>query len=113
MCMIPNNVLHITFVPNRSFCECYDMQEHSSRIFGDIVDALGGCIQHSFASQPPPVQLPFGISSSTTAANSGSGGGPGPTAITTGPGRQLHLFNVRGNSIQVEVLPKSALTKPI
>ncbi len=91
------------------------MQEHSTRIFGDIIDALGSCIQHSFTSQPLPVQLPFGISSSssTSGANNGNNALPLPSSLSVTSGRQLHLFSVRGNTIQVEVLPKSAHTKPI
>ena len=92
------------------------MQEHSSRIFGDIIDALGNCIQHSFTSQPPPVQLPFGItssSSSTNVTNNSNNTLPAAGGVASSSGRQLHLFNVRGNNIQVEVLPKSAHTKPI
>ncbi len=99
----------------RSFCECYDMQEHSTRIFGDIIDALGSCIQHSFTSHPVPVQLPFGITSSasTGITTNSSSALPLPGSVSLTSGRQLHLFSVRGNTIQVEVLPKSAHTKPI
>lgn len=92
------------------------MQEHSSRIFGDIIDALGSCIQSSFSSQPLPVQLPFGItssSSSTGAANNSGIGGHVTTAggVAVSGGQQLHLFNIRGTNIQVPVLPKMAHTK--
>ena len=92
------------------------MQEHSSRIFGDIVDALGSCIQSSFTSQPLPVQLPFGItssSSSTSIANNSSTGSHVTTAggVAVSGGQQLHLFNIRGTNIQVPVLPKTAYIK--
>ena len=119
----PPNIPAIHYMFNtecRSFCESYDMQEHSSRIFGDIVDALGSCIQSSFAAQSTAssVQLPFGItsssSSSTVTNNSNMGGHVTPSgSMAVGGSRQLHLFNIRGTNIQVEVLPKNAHIKPM
>lgn len=34
-----------------SFCECYDMKDHSTNILQDIVNSLGSYVQHSFAQQ--------------------------------------------------------------
>ena len=53
--------------PTRLFCVSYDMQERSSKIFGDIIDALGGFIQSNFTSAvSPTLQLTFGISASSS-----------------------------------------------
>ena len=36
----------------RNFCESYDMKPHSTKIFRDIVNALGAFIQSQFMNQP-------------------------------------------------------------
>ena len=92
----------------RSFCEYYDMQEHSSRIFSDIIDAVGGFIQSYLTTTPAaPVQLP--LSSSGGAINSNTGH---VTSLPTLSGRHVHMFTIKGITIQVEALPPNSHSKP-
>lgn len=35
-------------IPSRSFCQSYDMKQHSTKVFRDIVNALGSFIQSLF-----------------------------------------------------------------
>ena len=85
------------------------MQEHSSKIFGDIIDALGGFIQSNFTLTSPVVQLPFNISSSGVAGSNSV-----VHVAPSGPGssRRMHLFTVRNTTVQVESLPSNAFSKP-
>ena len=85
------------------------MQEHSSKIFGDIIDALGAFIHSNFTLTSPMVQLPFNISSSGVAGGNSMG-----YVTPSGPSssRQMHLFTVRSTTIHVESLSPSAFTKP-
>ena len=87
------------------------MQEHSSKIFSDIINAVGGFIQSYFNTVPvATVQLPFGITSSSVGAiNSNTGH---VTSTPTMSGRRVHMFNVRGTTVQVESLPPNSHNKP-
>ena len=88
------------------------MQEHSSRIFSDIINAVGGFIQSYFSSASvATVQLPFGITSSGSGSiNSNTGH---VTSAPTAIGRPVHMFNVRGTVVQVESLPPNSHNKPM
>lgn len=47
-------VLHkMTFQPDLlvSFCRCYDLKDHSTKIFQDIINSLGAYVQSLFSSQ--------------------------------------------------------------
>ena len=103
--------INVYFFLSRSFCEYYDMQEHSSRIFSDIINAVGGFIQSYFtAPVSSSVQLPFGITSSASGAiNSNTGH---TSAMPTFSNRHIHMFSVRGNPLQVESLPANSHIKP-
>ncbi|XP_012697958.1 protein MON2 homolog isoform X6 [Clupea harengus] len=63
----------------RSFCQSYDMKQHSTKVFRDIVNALGSFIQSLFivpnAGNPASTNTPVGGSGSAaqTAAQSGQG----------------------------------------
>ena len=83
------------------------MQEHSSKIFGDIIDALGSFIHSNFTLTSPMVQLPF---SSSGVAGSNSTGHMTPSGPSSS--RQMHMFTVRNTTIHVESLSPSAFTKP-
>ena len=121
----------------RSFCESYDMQEHSSKIFKDIVDGLASFIQSFFSSHI--THFPFTVtalsstgstptvstSSSSSLAGSASsvgvvggsnGGGNlagGGAGGVSGSGRHLHQFGVKGSVLTVEPLPPNSHAKPI
>lgn len=44
------NSLKITFILFfRSFCQCYDMHEHSTKVFHDLVNSLASFIQSLFS----------------------------------------------------------------
>ena len=88
------------------------MQEHSSRIFSDIINAVGGFIQSYLTTAPAAlVQLPFGITSSGSGAiNSNTGH---VTSLPTLGGRHVHMFAIKGTAIQVEALPPNSHVKPV
>ena len=87
------------------------MQEHSSRIFSDIINAVGGFIQSYLTTVPAAsVQLPFGITSSGGGAINSSTGHV--TSLPTLSGRHVHMFTIRGTVIQVEELPLNSHHKP-
>ncbi|CAH1783969.1 unnamed protein product [Owenia fusiformis] len=60
----------------RSFCESYDMKQHSTKIFRDIVNAVGALIQSLFMNPP---QSPSGSSGNKTPDITGQ-----PPAIVAG-----------------------------
>jgi len=99
---------------HRSFCENYDMQEHSSKIFCDIISAMGGFIQSNFAILSPVVQLPFGpsfgMASSPSVTNNSAASHV--TSSVPGSGHHTHLFSIRNVSLQVESLPPNTHHKP-
>ena len=68
----------------KSFCQYYDMQEHATKIFHDICEALGMFIQSLFAKEA--AQTLSSSSTSTTSGNSqttaGSGQGTSPVDRT-------------------------------
>ena len=83
------------------------MQEHSSKIFSDIINAVGGFIQSYFSTS---TQL-LGIMSSTSGSiNSNTGH---VTVMPSTGGRHVHMFNVRGNVLQTESLPHNSHCKPL
>ena len=87
----------------RSFCENYDMQEHSSKIFGDIISAMGGFIQSNLAILSPVVQLPFsqsfGIAASPSVINNSNSSHV--ISSTSSGERHMHMFSIRSISLQV------------
>ena len=95
----------------RSFCESYDMQEHSSKIFGDIIDGLGGFIQSNLTSQMIHSSL-MSITSSTPSTgitnNSSSHVTPGGMAGS----HHMHMFTIKNMSLQADFLPANSHSKP-
>ena len=108
--LTPSHNTHI----HRSFCENYDMQEHSSKIFGDIISAMGGFIQSNLAILSPVVQLPFGqsfgIASSPSVTNN-SNTSHVTSSVSSGE-RHMHFFSIRSINLQVEALPPNTHNKP-
>ena len=96
----------------RSFCESYDMQEHSSKIFGDIIDGLGGFIQSNLTSQMIHSSLMAITSSSsppTGVTNNSSG------HLTSGGvagGHPMHMFTIKNMTLHAEFLPANSHNKP-
>uniref|UniRef100_A0A8D3E2J2 Protein MON2 homolog n=1 Tax=Scophthalmus maximus TaxID=52904 RepID=A0A8D3E2J2_SCOMX len=70
----------------RSFCQSYDMKQHSTKVFRDIVNALGSFIQSLFivpnAGNTPAVSAPAGEGARGT-AQGGTGTGGISTNLTT------------------------------
>lgn len=96
----------------RSFCESYDMQEHSSKIFGDIIDGLGGFIQSNLTSQMIHSSLMAITSSSTppTGVTNNSSG-----HLTTGGvagSHLMHMFTIKNMTLHAEFLPANSHNKP-
>lgn len=79
------------------------MQLHSTKIFGDIIDALGGFIQSCLTAPNTPISLT--ASGSHTAAAGGPSVGIAATDKTT-------MFTYRNTSIPVLRLPANAAHKP-
>ncbi|XP_036375931.1 protein MON2 homolog isoform X2 [Megalops cyprinoides] len=84
----------------RSFCQSYDMKQHSTKVFRDIVNALGSFIQCLFIT--PSAGNP--AAASTPAGGSGTGGqaagqsGPGAAGASGGLTTQA-AFEYRGTWI--------------
>ncbi|XP_029470899.1 protein MON2 homolog isoform X3 [Rhinatrema bivittatum] len=75
----------------RSFCQSYDMKQHSTKVFRDIVNALGSFIQSLFL-------VPSTGSTPTTTNQPGSNSSTAPASAQTTPG-------IMGVSGGVTVLP--------
>ena len=109
MCTDKNLLLLVSY---RSFCESYDMQEHSSKIFGDIIDGLGGFIQSNLTSQMIHSSLMAITSSSsppTGVANNSSG------HLTSGGvagSHLMHMFTIKSMTLYAEFLPANSHNKP-
>lgn len=91
-------VLHILCLQPkllRSFCQYYDMQEHSTKVFHDLVNSLASFIQslYSGAGQQSSssVTPPHSPSSPPgSASQSSSGNTPANTGVSPVPGFQYH-----------------------
>uniref|UniRef100_A0A673JKJ1 Protein MON2 homolog n=1 Tax=Sinocyclocheilus rhinocerous TaxID=307959 RepID=A0A673JKJ1_9TELE len=75
----------------RSFCQSYDMKQHSTKVFRDIVNALGSFIQSLFI-------LPSAGNTSSTSTPGSAQGGPGAAAAGGGLITQA-AFEYRGTWI--------------
>ncbi|XP_014642180.1 PREDICTED: protein MON2 homolog isoform X3 [Ceratotherium simum simum] len=62
----------------RSFCQSYDMKQHSTKVFRDIVNALGSFIQSLFLVPPT------GNPATTNQAGNNNSGGPVSTPASSG-----------------------------
>uniref|UniRef100_A0A8D3C2T7 Protein MON2 homolog n=1 Tax=Scophthalmus maximus TaxID=52904 RepID=A0A8D3C2T7_SCOMX len=84
----------------RSFCQSYDMKQHSTKVFRDIVNALGSFIQSLFivpnAGNTPAVSAPAGASGE--GARGTAQGGTGTGGISTNLTTQA-AFEYRGTWI--------------
>ena len=90
-------LLHL---PTRSFCECYDMYEHSTKIFKDIIDGLAAFIQSNFHHATSNQIIPMS--------------GPGHmTTSGSGSNMNQHVFVFRNVTIQYDILTSSANQKPL
>ncbi|NP_001085787.1 protein MON2 homolog [Xenopus laevis] len=86
----------------RSFCQSYDMKQHSTKVFRDIVNALGSFIQSLFlipSAGPASATTnpPGGSSSITPASNPTTSGMATATSNTT----VLPAFEYRGTWIPI------------
>ena len=98
----------------RSFCESYDMQEHSSKIFGDIVDGLGGFIQSNLTSQMIHSSLMAITSSSSSSLPTGvtNNSGGHMTSGGVAGGHMMHMFTIKNMTLHAEFLPVNSHNKP-
>ncbi|KAG8439512.1 hypothetical protein GDO86_005639 [Hymenochirus boettgeri] len=84
----------------RSFCQSYDMKQHSTKVFRDIVNALGSFIQSLFlipnTGTTSATTNPTAVSSSITPTQTASG----MTAVT-GNATVLPAFEYRGTWIPI------------
>ncbi|KAJ8269820.1 hypothetical protein COCON_G00124270 [Conger conger] len=81
----------------RSFCQSYDMKPHSTKVFRDIVNALGSFIQSLFITQSTtPANAPAG--GSVSGGQAGVPGGAGPGGVGGGLTTQA-AFEYRGTWI--------------
>ncbi|KAI1883388.1 hypothetical protein AGOR_G00230920 [Albula goreensis] len=84
----------------RSFCQSYDMKQHSTKVFRDIVNALGSFIQSLFIipsqGNPAPATAPSG--GSVSGGQAGVQGGPSAVGVGGGLTTQA-AFEYRGTWI--------------
>uniref|UniRef100_A0A8D0H6D4 Protein MON2 homolog n=1 Tax=Sphenodon punctatus TaxID=8508 RepID=A0A8D0H6D4_SPHPU len=86
----------------RSFCQSYDMKQHSTKVFRDIVNALGSFIQSLFL-------VPSTGNISATTNQTGGNASGGPASAQTNPGMLgmgggvtvLPAFEYRGTWIPI------------
>jgi len=90
----------------RSFCQYYDMQEHSTKIFHQICEALGVFIQSLFAKEAAQV-----VSNSSTTNQTGGGSNSVPNSPSVDKLNQSG-FLYKGAWIPVPNISKS-ITKPV
>ena len=79
------------------------MQLHSTKVFGDIIDALGGFIQAYLTAPNTPISVSSSSSHTTTT------GGPSVGITATDKAK---MFTYRNTSIPVQRLPANAAHKP-
>ncbi|RXN00212.1 Protein MON2-like [Acipenser ruthenus] len=86
----------------RSFCQSYDMKQHSTKVFRDIVNALGSFIQSLFivpnVGNPAIVNTPAGAAGAGGPATAQSG--PGAAGVSGGVTPQP-AFEYRGTWIPI------------
>uniref|UniRef100_A0A8C9ST09 Protein MON2 homolog n=1 Tax=Scleropages formosus TaxID=113540 RepID=A0A8C9ST09_SCLFO len=80
----------------RSFCQSYDMKPHSTKVFRDIVNALGSFIQSLFVTPSSGLLAPGGSGLSGQAS---SQGGPGTGCAAGGTISAQAAFEYRGTWI--------------
>jgi hypothetical protein len=100
----------------RSFCQFYDMQEHSTKIFHSIVNALSSFIQSLFTSQISHGTGPSSGSnpSSNTIQTSSSAPPPSVMALSTMGGVTPQPgFLYRGAWVPLTVMPVSGQAKSV
>ncbi|XP_078075818.1 protein MON2 homolog isoform X1 [Mustelus asterias] len=85
----------------RSFCQSYDMKPHSTKVFRDIVNALGSFIQSLFIT-------PSSGNNAISNTQTGTSGGGGPSAAQNGAGMSTTVgltpqpaFEYRGTWIPI------------
>uniref|UniRef100_A0A8C9TET1 Protein MON2 homolog n=1 Tax=Scleropages formosus TaxID=113540 RepID=A0A8C9TET1_SCLFO len=79
----------------RSFCQSYDMKPHSTKVFRDIVNALGSFIQSLFVTPSSGLLAP----GSLNPISSSSQGGPGTGCAAGGTISAQAAFEYRGTWI--------------
>lgn len=95
------------------------MQEHSTKIFRDIISALGSFLQSLFTGQSPSSPTSASTSSTSSTTSSGSTGGAGgagttPGGMVTSPTHGPRRGFMSGNVfISYFALPASGTAKPI
>jgi hypothetical protein len=99
-------VLHLFMTDSfllKSFCECYDMHEHSTKVFNDMINGLAAFIQSSFHHVM-----------SSLANNASFASSPGHV-MSNGSGStnaNEHVFVYRSVTLHSDVLGPSAYLKP-
>jgi hypothetical protein len=90
------------------------MQEHSSKIFGDIIDGLGGFMQLNLTSQMihsslMPIKSTSSSSLPTGITNNSS------SLLTSGVvagGHMMHMFTIKNMTLHAEFLPANSHNTP-
>lgn len=87
------------------------MQEHSSKIFGDIVDGLGGFIQSNLTSQMIHSSL---MAITSPAPSTGVTNNSSSHVISGGVAGtpHMHMFTIKNVTLQAEFLPQNSHSKP-
>jgi hypothetical protein len=105
-----------------AFCKNYDMQEHSTRIFRDVITALGSFLQSLFTGQSPgsPNASSSSTMSSVSSASSSSSNATAAVSVSSpvekshSPTQGLRRGFMSGNVfISCSALPSSGAVKPL
>ena len=87
------------------------MQEHSSKIFGDIIDGLGGFIQSNLTSQMIHSSL-MAITSSTPPTTVTNNSSSHMMSGGVAGGHLMHMFTIKNMTLYAEFLPANSHNKP-
>ncbi|XP_048864453.1 protein MON2 homolog isoform X2 [Brienomyrus brachyistius] len=96
----------------RSFCQSYDMKPHSTKVFRDIVNALGSFIQSLFIAPSTGCPAPSAASSGVSGlgGQAAAQGGPGAGAASGALSPQA-AFEYRGTWIPLVTVSVQGSTK--
>ena len=88
------------------------MQEHSSKIFGDIIDGLGGFIQSNLTSQLIHSSLMAIMSSSPAPGVTNNSSGGYLATLGMAGSHHVHMFTIKNMSLHADFLPPNSHSKP-
>ena len=92
----------------RSFCQFYDLQEHSTKVFHEICLALEIFIQSMFSKEAANLTASSLLSSPQQSANQNTAHSQGTEKAT-----QQRGFSYKGVWVPINSIPPSGISKPV